>query len=99
MRARHARLSCGRVLGCPALGALATAGFIRAAGAFRRASADSNVSSMHDGAIVSAILALLFAAVILVAGLWSALILIRSVLRPTSSTESATTARSGDPER
>ena len=40
------------------------------------------MSSMHDGAIVSAILALLFAAVILVAGLWSALILIRSVLRP-----------------
>ena len=40
--------------------------------AFRRASADANVSSMHDGAIVSAILALLFAAVILVAGLWSA---------------------------
>ena len=65
-----------------AAAALATAGFIRAAGAFRRASADSNVSSMHDGAIVSAILALLFAAVILVAGLWSALILIRSVLRP-----------------
>ena len=65
-----------------AAAALATAGFIRAAGAFRRASADANVSSMHDGAIVSAILALLFAAVILVAGLWSALILIRSVLRP-----------------
>src|SRR6185437_9501055 len=62
--------------------ALATAGFIRAVGAFQRASADSNVSSMHDGAIVSAILALLFAAVILAAGLWSALILIRSVLRP-----------------
>ena len=65
-----------------AAAALATAGFIRAAGAFRRASAEANVSSMHDGAIVSAILALLFAAVILVAGLWSALILIRSVLRP-----------------
>src|SRR3984893_47309 len=65
-----------------AAAALATAGFIRAAGAFRRASADANVSSMHDGAIVSAVLALLFAAVILAAGLWSALILIRSVLRP-----------------
>src|SRR5947207_10376168 len=65
-----------------AAAALATAGFIRAAGAFRRASADANVSSMHDGAIVSAILALLLAAVILVAGLWSALVLIRSVLRP-----------------
>jgi hypothetical protein len=49
-----------------AAAALATAGFIRAAGAFRRASADSNV--MHDGAIVSAILALFFATVILVAG-------------------------------
>ena len=65
-----------------AAAALATASFIRAAGAFQRASADSNVSSMHDGAIVSAILALLFAAVILAVGLWSALILIRSVLRP-----------------
>src|SRR6266702_3919439 len=32
-----------------AAAALATAGFIRAAGAFRRASADANVSSMHDG--------------------------------------------------
>src|SRR5437870_6961287 len=65
-----------------AAAALATAGFIRAAGAFQRASADSNVSSMRDGAIASAILALVFAAVILTAGLWSALILIRSVLRP-----------------
>ena len=37
---------------------------------------------MRDGAIASAILALLFAAVILAAGLCSALILIRSVLRP-----------------
>src|SRR5580693_11561 len=36
-----------------AAAALATGGFIRAAGAFRRASADANVSSMHDGAIVS----------------------------------------------
>src|SRR6266700_1498417 len=67
---------------CAAAAALATASFIRAIGAFQRASADSNVSSMHDGAIVSAILALVFAAVILAVGLWSALILIRSVLRP-----------------
>ena len=37
---------------------------------------------MRDGAIASAILALLFAAVILAVGLCSALILIRSVLRP-----------------
>src|SRR5689334_6415862 len=61
---------------------LATASFIRAVGAFHRASADSNVSSMRDGAIASAILALLFAGVILAVGLCSALILIRSVLRP-----------------
>jgi signal transduction histidine kinase len=67
---------------CAAAAALATASFIRAVGAFQRASADSNVSSMHDGAIVSAILALVFAAVILAVGLWSAMILIRSVTRP-----------------
>jgi signal transduction histidine kinase len=65
-----------------AAAALATASFIRAVGAFQRASADSNVSSMRDGAVASAILALLFAAVILALGLCSALILIRSVLRP-----------------
>jgi hypothetical protein len=65
-----------------AAAALATASFIRAVGAFQRASADSNVSSMRDGAIASAVLALLFAAVILAVGLCSALILIRSVLRP-----------------
>ena len=52
-----------------AAAALATAGFIRAAGAFQRASADSNVSSMRDGALASAILALVFAAVILAVGL------------------------------
>src|SRR5689334_7366059 len=65
-----------------AAAALATASFIRAVGAFHRASADSNVSSMRDGAIASAILALLFAGVILAVGLCSTLILIRSVLRP-----------------
>ncbi|HYY18342.1 MAG TPA: ATP-binding protein, partial [Streptosporangiaceae bacterium] len=65
-----------------AAAALATASFIRAVGAFQRASADSNVSSMRDGAIASAILALLLAGVILAVGLCSALILIRSVLRP-----------------
>ena len=65
-----------------AAAALATASFIRAVGAFQRDSADSNVSSMRDGAIASAILALLFAGVILAVGLCSALILIRSVLRP-----------------
>ena len=50
--------------------ALATGGVIRAAGAFQRAS------------VASAILALVFAVAVLAAGLWSALILIRSVLRP-----------------
>src|SRR6478609_1885032 len=50
-----------------AAAALATASFIRAVGAFQRA---------------SAILALLFAGVILAVGVCSALILIRSVLRP-----------------
>ena len=65
-----------------AAAALATASFISAVGAFQRASADSNVSSMRDGAIASAILALIHAAVILAVGLCSALILIRSVLRP-----------------
>src|SRR6185437_2711612 len=58
-----------------AAAALATASFIRAVGAFERASADSNVSSMRDGAIASAILALLFAGVILAVGVCSALIL------------------------
>jgi signal transduction histidine kinase len=65
-----------------AAAALATVSFIRAVTAFQRAAADSHVSSMRDGAIASAILALLFAAVILAVGLCSALILIRSVLRP-----------------
>ena len=53
-----------------AAAALATGGVIRAAGAFQRAS------------VASAILALVFAVAVLAAGLWSALILIRSVLRP-----------------
>ena len=62
--------------------ALAAGGVIRAAGAFRRASAHAQVSSMHDGAIVSAILALIFAVAVLAVGLCSAMLLIRSVLRP-----------------
>src|SRR5204863_8668125 len=57
-----------------AAAALATASFIRAVTAFQRAAADSHVSSMRDGAIASAILALLFAAIILAVGLCSALI-------------------------
>jgi signal transduction histidine kinase len=73
---------CLLAVASAAAAALATASFSRAVGAFQRASADSNVSSMRDGAIASAILALILAAVILAVGLCSALILIRSVLRP-----------------
>jgi signal transduction histidine kinase len=65
-----------------AAAALATGGVIRAAGAFQRASAHSHISSMHDRAVLSAIVALAFAAAVLAVGLWSAMILIRSVLRP-----------------
>jgi signal transduction histidine kinase len=65
-----------------AAAALATGGVIHAAGAFQRASAHSNVSPAHDGAVVSAILALVFAVAVLAAGLRSATILIRSVVRP-----------------
>jgi signal transduction histidine kinase len=65
-----------------AAAALATGGVIRAVGAFRRASAYSHVGSMHDGALVSAIVALVFAVAVLAVGLYSAMILIRSVLRP-----------------
>ena len=65
-----------------AAAALATGGVIHAAGAFQRASAHSNVSPAHDGAVVSAILALVFAVAVLAAGLCSATILIRSVVRP-----------------
>ena len=61
---------------------LATGAIIRAASSFQRASAHSHVSSMRDGAVLSAILALAFAVAVLAAGLWSAMILIRSVLRP-----------------
>jgi len=73
---------CVLAVVCAAAAALVTAGVIRAADAFQRASADSSVSSMRDGAIASAILALVFAVVVLAVGLWSAMILIRSVLRP-----------------
>jgi signal transduction histidine kinase len=61
---------------------LATGAIIRAASSFQRASAHAQVSSMHDGAVLPAILALAVAVAILAAGLWSAMILIRSVLRP-----------------
>ena len=65
-----------------AAAALATGGVIHAAGAFQRASAQSQVSATRDGAVVSAILALVFAVAVLAAGLCSAMILIRSVVRP-----------------
>jgi len=73
---------CLLAVASAAAATLATAGVIRAAGAFQRASVHSHVSSMHDGDIVSAVLALLFAAAVLAVGVWSAMTLIRSVLRP-----------------
>jgi signal transduction histidine kinase len=65
-----------------AAAALAAVGVVRAVGAFQRASAHAHVSSMHDGAVVSGILALVFAGTVLALGLWSAVTLIRSVTRP-----------------
>ena len=65
-----------------AAAALAAVGVVRAVGAFQRASAHAHVSSMHDGAVVSGILALVFAGTVLALGLWSAMTLIRSVTRP-----------------
>jgi len=73
---------CLLAVASAAAATLVTAGVIRAAGAFQRASVHSHVSSMHDGDIVSAVLALLFAAAVLAVGVWSAMTLIRSVLRP-----------------
>ena len=61
---------------------LATGAVIRAESSLQRASAHAHVSSMRDGAVASAILALVFAVAVVAAGLWSAMILIRSVLRP-----------------
>jgi signal transduction histidine kinase len=65
-----------------AAAALVTAGTVRAVTAFQGASFHSDVSSVHDGAVVSAIVACIFAVIVLVLGLWCAIILIRSVLRP-----------------
>jgi signal transduction histidine kinase len=65
-----------------AAAALATAGVLRAAGALRSAAYHSNVSSVRDGAIASAVVACIAVVVALAAGLWSATLLIRSVLRP-----------------
>jgi signal transduction histidine kinase len=65
-----------------AAAALAAVGVVRAVGAFQRAPAHAHVSSMHDGAVVSGLLALVFAGTVLALGLWSAMTLIRSVTRP-----------------
>ena len=61
---------------------LATVGVSRAIGALRSASYHSNVSSVRDGAVASAVVACIAVLVALTAGLWSAILLIRSVLRP-----------------
>ena len=64
----------------PAIAAvLVTVGVIRAADAFRSASLHSGVS---DGAVASALVACIFSAAVLAVGVTSAIILIRSVLRP-----------------
>jgi signal transduction histidine kinase len=65
-----------------AAAALATASVLHAVGALQGDSFRSGVSSMREGAIASAVLALVFASVVLAVGLWSATVLIRSVLRP-----------------
>jgi signal transduction histidine kinase len=65
-----------------AAAALATVSILHAFAALHGGSFHSGVSSMRDGAIASAILALVCAVVVLAAGLWSATVLIRSVLRP-----------------
>jgi signal transduction histidine kinase len=65
-----------------AAAALVTVSILHALAALHGGSFHSGVSSMRDGAIASAILALVCAVVVLAAGLWSATVLIRSVLRP-----------------
>src|SRR6266568_5127675 len=62
--------------------ALAAVGAVRTVGAFQGASFHSDVSSVHDGAVASGLVAFLFAVVVVALGLWCTLILIRSVLRP-----------------
>ena len=67
----------------PAIAAVfVTVGVIHAAEAFRSASFHSAVSSMRDGAIASAVLAGIVSAAFLAVGVWSAVTLSRSVLRP-----------------
>jgi signal transduction histidine kinase len=65
-----------------AAAALVTAGAVRAANALTGPSFHSDISSVHDGAIVSAFVACVFAVSVLAAGVWSIAILMRSVLRP-----------------
>jgi signal transduction histidine kinase len=62
--------------------ALVTIEAIRAASAFQSASFHSDISSMRDGPLVSGLVACLFAAAVLAAGLWCVVFLIRSVLGP-----------------
>jgi len=65
-----------------AAAALVTAGAVRAANDLSSASFHSDISSVRDGVIVSALVACLFAVGVLAAGLCSIAILMRSVLRP-----------------
>ena len=67
----------------PAIAAvLVTVGVIRAADALRGASFHSSISSMRDGAVISAVVDGIFALAVLAVGVVSAIILTRSVLRP-----------------
>ena len=67
----------------PAIAAvLVTVGAIRAADALRGASFHSSISSMRDGAVISAVADGIFALAVLAVGVASAIILTRSVLRP-----------------
>jgi len=77
----RARLSLLALVSAAAA-AVVTACVLHASDALRGDSFHSGVSSMRDGAVASAILALICAAVALATGLWSATVLIRSVLRP-----------------
>ena len=67
----------------PAIAAvLVTVGVIRAADALRGASFHSSISSMRDGAVISAVADGIFALAVLAVGVVSAIVLTRSVLRP-----------------
>ena len=67
----RARLSLLAMVSAAAA-ALATAGVIRAAGALRSASFHSDISSVHDGALASAVVACIAVVIALAAGLWAA---------------------------